>query len=78
MKFVLFDLGDTLVEKSDSDYKLIEATEVLKDINSMNNTNNEKVIMGIVIDTHKPNEIPLSESQKLNRKNQVLQILKKN
>ena len=57
-----------MVEKFDSDYKLIEeATEVLKYLNSMNNTHNEKVIMGIVTDTHKPNELPLSECQKIGK-----------
>jgi FMN phosphatase YigB (HAD superfamily) len=43
----------------------------------MNNANNEKIVMGIVTDTHDPNELPLSENQKLNKKNLVLQILEK-
>src|SRR5215212_8193477 len=76
MKVILFDLGNTLVEKFGTDYRLIEgAMDLLKDIKSMNNTNNGKIVMGIVTDTHSPDEQPLSESQKLIKKNQVLQIL---
>lgn len=76
MKVVFFDLGDTLVESSGTGYRLIEgAMDLLKNINSMNNTNNRKIVMGILTDTHEPDELPLSESKKLIRKNRVLQIL---
>ena len=78
MKVILFDLGDTLVERFGTSYRLIEgAMDLLKDINSMNNANNEKIVMGIVTDTHDPNELPLSENHKLIKKNLVLQILER-
>lgn len=76
MKVVLFDLGDTLVESFGSGYRLIEgAMDLLKGIESMNDVDNRKIVMGIVSDTHKPEELPLSEDDKLIRKNRTLHIL---
>src|SRR5215204_4942959 len=70
MKAVLFDLGDTLVERFGTGYRLIERAMDL-----LNNTNYIQIVMGIVSDTHDPSELPLSPNEKLIRKNEVLHIL---
>jgi FMN phosphatase YigB (HAD superfamily) len=76
MKVVLFDLGDTLVESLSTGYRLIDgAMDLLRGLDSINNTNNKQIVMGIVSDTHAPSELPLSPNEKLIRKNEVLQIL---
>lgn len=77
MKVILFDLGDTLVRVSptSSIYEIIpDAHETLQTISDMKN-DNTSLVLGLISDTHEPSEVPLSEIDKITRKNEIIQIL---
>ena len=76
MKIIFFDLGDTLVRQVSAIYESIPgALDTLREIYSMKDKNNYSPIIGLVIDTHDPREAPLLESEKTNRKNEIIRIL---
>jgi len=79
MIIIFFDLGDTLVRQSStSSYELIPgALKALQEIHSMKDADNNLPIMGLIIDAHRREEAPLSETEKEQKKSWILDILKK-
>jgi hypothetical protein len=76
MYIVFFDLGDTLVRRSQNGYELIpNSLQTVREIGDLTDHNGDHIIRALVIDSHTKEEKPILDSIKENRKNMILSIL---